>query len=161
MKRSLPYPRRRPIVAALLIVGALAVLVVASPKSYSAATEDQYQQLINSLGAHGTIVERLTPGETLVTTGAAVPAQVAVDSAVREYGKARTPVVYEAYLTMPGYEPAIERRPVYVVQLTGLRLPPMGGNKAGENPDESRIHQELVVFIDASSGDLLLAQTVR
>ena len=153
--------RRRPLVAALLIAPLVAAIVSTMPRGYVSATEDQYQALIDAFASHGTTIERLPPGQSMVEALPAVTSQVAVDSAVREYGRADVPIVYEAFLTIPDHVPRLERRPVYAVQLTGLRLPPMGGNESGAPIPESRIHHELIIFVDATTGEWIVAQTVR
>ena len=56
---------------------------------------------------------------------------------------------------------AIENRQVIAVQITGLSMPPMGGGPGDPPPDPSEFNTELVVFVDAATGEYLLASTVR
>jgi hypothetical protein len=74
-----------------------------------------------------------------------------------------TPTVSLARLTVGGYhvgDPTtplvIEDRLVYAVQLAGLDLRPFGGDVS-----TATTHHEVVVFVDATTGEMLQATTVR
>lgn len=151
-----PTSRRRPwsLVLAVVALGLAAVLFW--PRGFVSATPDQYGALIDALGQHGTQLERIPEKTKDGELGFITTQAEAVDAALSSYPKEDTPVVYRALLTIADLEPLIDRRPVYVVQLTGLTLPPFGGT-----PDPERIHHELNVFIDAATGIEILAQSVR
>lgn len=151
-----PIVRQWPLgfVLAGVALGLAAVLFW--PRGFVSATADQYETLIDALGQHGTMLERVPEGTKEGELGFIATTAEAVDAAASSNARADTPVVYKGFLTMADQEPRIDRRPVYVVQLTGLTLPPFGGTQ-----DPDRIHHELIVFVDASTGLELLSQTVR
>jgi hypothetical protein len=55
----------------------------------------------------------------------------------------------------------IEDRSVIAVQITGLSMPPLGGGYGDPPTDPSDYNTELVVFVDAATGEYLMATTVR
>lgn len=140
------------------VVGAaMLVATFARPAGYVTASALQFDSMVTALQGHGVVLASLPPGQSMESAGfKPVGAGPAVDVAVAAYGKAAQPIVFEGTLTMADQEPSIDGRLVYAVQLTGLSLPPFGGNAT-----QTDIHGELVVFVDATSGKQLLAITVR
>ena len=113
-------------------------------------------------------------GTHLSAPAAGVPApnaealKAAIDVARAKFGPAGNAVTIPAILTVDGYHLgdensplAIEDRPVIAVQITGLSMPPMGGRYGDPPADPSEYNTELVVFVDAATGEYLLASTVR
>lgn len=145
------------IVAGLAAAGVIVFATIARPSGYATATTLQFEAMANALAAQGVVLAPLPVGQTLKS---AVPASLtaggAADLAVATYGKVAQPVVFEGRLTMVDQDPPIQALPTYAIQLTGLNLPPFGGKGTVDNQ-----HQELVVFVDAVSGKVLLAITVR
>jgi len=145
-----------------LIVGlgaAVAILAItfARPSGFVTASPSQFEALTAALAPHGMVLTGLALGQTMET---AVPGPVggsrAMEVAVATYGKVAQPIVYEGRLTMPDQDPPIQSVPVYAIQLGGLNLAPFGGPAS-----EANLHRELVVFVDAASGRVLVAITVR
>ena len=113
-------------------------------------------------------------GTHLSAPAAGVPApnvdalKSAIDVARAQFGPAGSAVAIPAVLTVDGYHVgdensplAVEDRPVIAVQITGLSMPPMGGRPGDPPADPSDYNTELVVFVDAATGDYLLASSVR
>jgi hypothetical protein len=113
------------------------------------------------------LVAALADGDiTMVPVDATDEARITSEQALlvaRETYTLGKPTASLARLTVDGYHVgdtttplSIEDRLVYVVQLTGLDMAPFGGDASTET-----IHHELVVFVDAVTGDMLMATTVR
>jgi len=113
-------------------------------------------------------------GTHLSAPAAGVPApnaealKSAIDVARAQFGPAGSLVAIPAILTVDSYRVgdensplAIEDRPVIAVQITGLSMPPMGGRPGDPPVDPSDYNTELVVFVDAATGEYLLASSVR
>lgn len=149
--------KRRAILLGVAVVGTVTVIGVARPSGYVTASVPQFESMATELAADGVVLSALAPGETMKSAlPASVDHRVAVEAAVAAYGKVAQPVVFEGRLTMGDQEPPIDQTPVYAIQLTGLSLAPFGGPASDEN-----LHHELVVFVDARDGKVLLAITVR
>lgn len=122
--------------------------------------------LQDALSSNGFDVAQL--GATSSVVNGLIPVAEAVEVARANFVVAADPKVYLATLTVRdahvGDETtplAIENRLVYVVQLSGLDLRPLGGRDGAPRSPTSANHHELVVFVDASSGEFLVATTVR
>jgi hypothetical protein len=126
----------------------------ASSPTASTAPTPIPEPLAVALARHNTI---LVPAEA---GSAPVIGEDRALAAAREFYSLGTPTVSLGRLTVEGWHVgddastplAVEDRLVYVVQLTGLTLYPTEG---------SEIHHEMVVSIDALTGDFVLATTVR
>ncbi len=120
------------------------------------------------LAAHGI---SFVPLEEAAGEAVSVPVSAAIEVAVAGYGvdPARVAEVFLGSLTQENRlveasggattstvpAPAIDR-PAYAVRITGLQLLPLGGPATPE-----RAHGELIVFVDAATGDEIFSTTFR
>lgn len=154
--------RRWGLASAVIGVAVIAV-VVASRPSYVTASPTEFSALQEVLRTGGVLIEQATADNVKAQAPTLVAADQAVAEAVREYGKVDEPIVSLALVSADGMEPRVDHKPMYVVQLGGLNLPPMGG---GPYPStgataETTIHHELVVFVDAVTGAYVFTVTAR
>lgn len=151
------------LIVGLLLVGAL-LIGLRQSVSTAVAVESTPPGFASALAPHGQL---FTPAAdpAVASRMAGVSAEVALRIAKEQVGSARAGEahVYIGTLTVENLRQAgddtprlIEDRLVYAVQITGLRLPPLG-----MPADSAPMHGELVLFIDATSGEFLLATTVR
>lgn len=139
------------------VIAAAALWQASQGTPYVRASGAQIDELTSALLAGGIIVE-FVPSDEWASAGTdPVEEKTAVAAAVGQFGSVETPVLYRALVTAPGVEPAISDRPMYVIQLTGQALIPQGGR----NVSNERLHRELVVFVDALSGELVFATSIR
>jgi hypothetical protein len=146
--------------AAVFVAGLALVVVGAShPRTASAAPEEMTTAL-ESAGFH------LAPPQASRAAVADSELNSAIDVARAQFGPAGEATAIPGTLTVDndrvGGEKApltVVDRPVIAVQITGLDLPPMGSH--GSEADPKRNHHELVVFVDATTGEYLMATTVR
>jgi hypothetical protein len=142
----------------LTVAGLLLVLTGArQPEAVSAAPEG----MTTALAAAGFHLSSLDASAAAALTESDLKA--AIDSAHSQFGSAGAALAVAGTLTVDGYHVgdektalAVNQRAVIAVQITGLDLAPMGGQATAE-----RMHHELVVFVDADTGEYLLATTVR
>lgn len=147
--------------ALIAAMGAIGILgfVLLRPPAYVTAASSEFDDVASALAEHGTVLKALPSGTTLESVvETLIDASTAVDVAVKAFGKLDTPVVFEGLLSLTDHAPIVKDRPVYAVQLTGLSLPPLGGR--GPHTEET-MHHEMIVFVDATSGEFLVATTVR
>lgn len=126
------------------------------------AVEPVPDGFVEALAVHGYRFDP-APDPAAAARAAGLSPSAAVEAALGEFGEARegTPHVYLGTLTVDDLRTAggarqIEDRAVFAVRFTGLRLPPVGMPATDDT-----LHEELVVFLDASSGEWLVATTVR
>jgi hypothetical protein len=150
-----------PAVAPEATSSAVATMAASQPIVASAVPPD----LAAAFAATGTYLSAPAAG---VPAPNAEALKSAIDVARAQFGPAGTAVPIPAILTVDGYHLgdensplAIEDRPVIAVQITGLSMPPMGGRPGDPPVDPSEYNTELVVFVDAATGEYLLASTVR
>jgi hypothetical protein len=157
---------RRPIaLSGVLIVAILAVLYAASPAASAVAVADVPDDLAAALAAQGWVTEHVPVLQRPAFARDVTP-QMAVDSARKQFGMAGDAEAYVALATLSngphlGDETTpleISGRPAYVVQITGLSLPPLGGHA---QTMEQMMHHELIVLVDAHSGAWLVATDFR
>lgn len=139
---------------------AVATLAASQPIVASAVPPD----LAAALAAEGT---HLSPPAAGALAPNADALKSAIDLARARFGPAGTAVTIPAILTVDGYHVgdentplAIEDRSVIAVQITGLSLRPHSPY-GDPPPDPSEYNTELVVFVDAATGEFLLASSVR
>lgn len=128
------------------------------------ASDAQFAALRDALLPGGIMLASLAPDEAAAMLGGPVTEKAAADEAVREYGKVDPPMVFEALVTVHDLQPPINRVPMYVIQLTGMNLPPLGGgplNGGGGAIPDGLIHHELIVFVDAATGEEVFSVTGR
>jgi hypothetical protein len=121
--------------------------------------------LAAAFGEQGTLFTPLAPGVAPPDAGAL---QSAIDLARAQFGPAGTAIAIPATVTVEGYHKGdedsplvIEDRAVIAVQITGLSMPPFGGRPGDPPVPRSEYSTELVVFVDAITGEYLLARSVR
>lgn len=131
----------------------------------SADAQTAPTDLVNALDVNGFHV---APPQSQTTARAIILTATAVSVARAEFapdGRANAYLGELTYLGMhTGGEASplvIANRPVYVVQLTNLDLAPLGGGRGSAEAPTSAFHHEMVVFVDAATGETLLATTVR
>ena len=136
-------------------------VVDAGPPIVASAIPPDLATALEASGIH------LTP----LASGVAVPdaeaLQAAIDLAHATFGPAGTSIAIPATVTVDGYHTGdensplvIENRPVIAVQITGLSMPPHG--KYGDPPaHKSEYNTELVVLVDAATGEYLMASSIR
>jgi len=136
--------------------------VDASPSIAAAALP---ADLVAAFEAEGRHLTPLAPG---AATPDANALRAAVELARAEFGPNGTAAAFPAMLTVDGYHVgdensplAIEDRSVIAVQITGLSMPPFGGRPGDPPVPKSEYSTELVVFVDAATGEFLLASSVR
>jgi len=161
MKRLDVRPRtvRKVLVLAAIASGIVVFAGPAAPPSFVGASEGQFAALRDALLPGGITIESLPPDQATAMLSGPVTAQVAADVAVREFGKVDPPVVFLALVTVSDLQPAIKGAPMYIVQLTGMNLPPLG-KYPGAATDED-IHKELIVFVDPVTGEDVISVTAR
>lgn len=146
----------------LALAGGVLVAVGGSKPIVVSAVEADLATALASSGVHLS-----SPG-----AGVAAPSGTALTSALDVarglFGSAGNATAISATLTVDGYRVgdessplAIERRSVIAVQITGLNMPPFGGYSADPRPDQDQRNHELVVFVDAATGEFLMAASVR
>ncbi len=117
--------------------------------------------LAQALGRDGFILGTTTTSN--LTVSPSIDGAQAIAAATALNTPVEAPVAYLGTLTIAGAHVGDENTPlqvtkrlVYAVQMTGLQLFPMGGTS-----DASAVHHELVTFVDAMTGEVLAATTVR
>jgi hypothetical protein len=148
-------------ILALTVAAAVLITVGASQPIVASAVEPGLATALERSGVH------LTPPATGIAGPTATALKSAIDVARAQFGSAGTAVAIPATVTVDGYHVgdersrlAIERRSVIAVQITGLSIPPHGRFN-DPLPDKSRWNKELVVLVDAATGELLMATSVR
>jgi len=154
---------RRHLFAGAASIGLVLAALTLRPSS-SIAIAPVPSDLQAALARDGFDVNQLSmaaPGSTSVSE-----VQQAIATVTAEFSSPVPPVAYLGRLTVQGSHTggvdtplAIEDRPVYGVQLTGQNLMPFGGVD-GPVPT-SAAHHELIAFVDAQTGKLLVVTTVR
>lgn len=150
--------------AGLLVLVGVILIGLRQSVSTAVAIEFPPPGFASALAPHGQL---FTPAAdpAVASRMAGVSAEVALRIAKEQVGSVRAGEahVYIGSLTVENLRQGgddtprlIEDRLVYAVQITGLGLPPLG-----MPADSSTRHSELVIFIDATSGEFLLATTVR
>ena len=120
------------------------------------------EDLVAALEASGT---HLAPPDGSVTvSNSDVMAAIAVARA--QFGPAGAAVAFPATVTVDGYHVgdensplAIDHRQVILVQITGLDMPPIGGYGMSFTAEDN--NHELIVYVDARTGEYLLASSNR
>jgi hypothetical protein len=140
--------------AAAAGIGIVAVLLLTG--SAALATPGQGQDLRVALSVNGTTFEPAEVQAFRAGLASSRSPEEAEKAAVDDYGERVKPVVYAGRLSIVDHQPAISDQPVYAIQLTGLSMAPFGGPATDKN-----LHTELIVFVDAVTGEVMLAETVR
>jgi hypothetical protein len=153
-------PKVRVTLAGLIAVGAGLVAVGASRPPNAWAAPEGMSTALASAGFHLS-----APAANLAVVSDAT-LKAAIDVARKEFGPAGTAVAAPGSLTVDGYHVgdehsalALSSRPVIAVQISGLELPPIGGKDMKVTAAD--MHHELIVFVDANTGQYLLATTIR
>lgn len=155
---------RKPVLAAAAAPAAVLALVVFWRPTGVVAVEPAPEGFAEALAVHGTLFKPASD-PVVAARAAAVTASAALDTALKEFGSASggTAHVYLGTLTVEnlhegdaGTPLLIENRRAFAVQVTGVQVPPLGMPATEES-----LHEELVIFIDAVSGEFLFASTVR
>lgn len=135
-----------------LSIGAVSIFIATRITAGQAVSvSDPDPLLLGGLAAGGL---RFESDPTLSTS---VTADEALQYAVDEYGgNVSDAVVYLGLLTEEDRGDISVDRPVYAVSVTGLAIARMG---APTPPDQ--MHGEWVVFVDAATGEEILATTFR
>jgi hypothetical protein len=156
---------RRLALAAVLFALLLGLAWWLPTERVSAGAQTAPTDLVNALDVNGFHV---APPQSQTTARAIIPTATAVSVARAEFGPDAPANAYLGELTYSGMRSGDEasplvmaNRPVYVVQLTNLDLAPLGGGRASGETPTSAFHREMVVFVDAATGETLLATTVR
>jgi len=106
------------------------------------------------------------PDGSIPVSSSDIAAAIAVARAT--YGSAGSAVAYPATVTVEGYHTGdensplvIENRELIVVQITGLDMSPIGGRYGDPPPGPEDKNHELIVLIDAKTGEYLMASSTR
>ena len=143
----------------------LATSSVAPTKSPTPAAQGPKalpEDLVASLEAHGTHVT--PPDESVPITSSDITA--AIGAARAQFGPAGTAVAFPATVTVDSYHTGDENSPlviddrqVILVQIAGLDMPPIGGYGMSFTPEDN--NHELIVLVDAKTGEYLMASSTR
>jgi len=147
-------------VAGFFIVGLTLVVVGASNPRTASAAPAELTTVLADAGFH------LGPPPAARAAATESSLNSAIDVARAQFGPDGDAAAIPGTLTVDDYRVGGEKaaltvvaRPVIAVQITGLNLPPMGAY--GSKADPKRNHRELVVFVDSTTGEYLMATTVR
>lgn len=153
--------RRFVVVTAVVAVLAVGLTFGLARPRYVNAAPDQATSLAAMLKPGGITFEPLTQDElrTLAGTSTA-PEDAAVARAVGQFEAKDQPILYRGRVSVADVQPPIVDRAMYVVQLTGQTLSPLGPFRTGPVPD-TMLHHELIVFVDATTGAYIMAVTGR
>jgi hypothetical protein len=120
--------------------------------------------LREALSGQGYLLEDMSVADQAAMERGVSPGE-ALSVATREFPSGSGATIYAGKLTVTGNHLgdestnlAIEGRPVYMVQLTGLNLPPFGV-RGSIYPN--MIHHELLVFVDGYTGEWVAATEFR
>jgi hypothetical protein len=148
--------------AAVLAVAA-GILTLPSPSVALLAPE---AELRASLLESGITFDPLSEGDRASVADRLVPATAAIKVVAAGFPVADPPVAYLGRLTVMGVHRGDESSPLeyertvaYGIRLTGLSLPPFGNRRTTVDP--AMFHTEMVVFVDARTGNVLFATDYR
>jgi hypothetical protein len=151
------------VAAALLTIVSLQFVPQAAAVTAGGPSAD----LADALARNGLVLETPAAGQAISTAGFVTPDE-AVASYRAVFGSEGETTVFFGQLTDSDWHVGDEstalvivNRPVYVVRTTGLDLKPTGGGRGDNPPPASADHHELIAFVDARTGESLLATTVR
>jgi hypothetical protein len=138
----------------------LVVWTLARPSSYVQASTGQITDVQTALAAAGIDFAPVSPADFSARSATQVSASGAVAIAVKQFGQTTVPVLYEGLVTAPDI--GLQARPMYLVQLAGQEIFPHRPRPISTftYPPVS-IHEELLVFVDGNTGDMVFATTVR
>ena len=144
-----------PVIAAAAM--AIGVAIVSSRPSIVGAADTRFGSLQTFLASGGITIAPVTSADDTLFAAGIAP-DVAIGSAVGKFGKGDAPTLYQARITVDNLEPPLIQKPMYIVQMTGLALPPLGTHGP---VSDTELHHELIVFVDPGSGDAVYAVTGR
>jgi hypothetical protein len=133
-----------------------------SPTAAAQGPKALPEDLVASLEASGTLVT--PPDESVPITSSDITA--AIGAARAQFGPAGTAAAFPATVTVDGFHTGdedsplvIDDRQVILVQIVGLDMPPIGGYGMTFTPEDN--NHELIVLVDAKTGEYLMASSTR